>query len=101
MFLFACHHVARAHRAVLDIAALTYADTAQRRPGKAPLVFDELEVRLEYRRGVFRAEAEIRIEWIGIDDLAWIHPVIRVPYRLELAECADKVRSEHPVEQLA
>ncbi len=89
------HHVARAHGAVLFLAALADADAALGRVGEAPLVVQELEVRLDLGRVVGGAEPEVLARQVGVDHLVGVHLVVGVPDRLELAEGPDQLRPEH------
>jgi hypothetical protein len=47
------------------------------------------------------AQGQVLIEPVRLDDLARVHLVARIERRLELAERADQLRSEHPGQQLA
>ena len=89
------HHVARAHGAVLFLAALADADATLGRVGEAPLVVGELEVRLDLRRVVGGPEPEVLARQVRVDHLVRVHLVVGVPDRLELAEGPDQLGPEH------
>src|SRR5579884_250857 len=91
--------VARAHHAFL-VTARPDAEAALRRRGERAAVVVEREVRLHLARLVRRRHAQVRVERVGVGDLAGIHLVVRVPDRLELAERLDELWAEHAVEEL-
>ena len=62
-------HVARAHRPALLLAALADADAALGRVGEAAVVVGELEVRLDLRRVVVRAQPQVLARQVGVDHL--------------------------------
>ena len=48
-----------------------------------------------------RAETDVRVERVRVDDLAGVHLPVRVPDRLELPERLDQLGAEHLRQQLA
>src|SRR5690348_6434545 len=60
-----------------------------------------MEMRLRFPRAVAGAESQVLLEAVGLDDLARVHLPVWVPDRLELAESADQLFTEHFVEELA
>ena len=86
------HHVARAHRAGIVLAAFAQADAPQHRPLERSLVVRKREVRGRPLRRVVGAEPEVLGRQIGVDDLARVHLAVGIPDRLELAERAASAR---------
>ena len=80
------HHVARAHRAALDVAALAGADASGGGVGEAPAVLRVGEVRVRLGRVVFHPQLEVGHDPVGLDDLPRVHLPVGVPDRLELPE---------------
>src|SRR4029077_1521151 len=74
------------HHAAFFAAALTYADAAQSGVREAAMILRELEVSLRLPGGVVRAEAEVFVELVGIDQLAGVHLPVGIPGGLEFAE---------------
>src|SRR5690606_34119406 len=89
VLLLAEHHEARAHRPAVQAPALADADAAQRRTCEAPLVVRVAEVRHRRRRPVVRAESQVRVPGIRIDDLAGVQQPCGIPDRLEPAARLD------------
>ena len=77
--ILASHHVARAHRAGIVFSALSHTDAPFGGIGKTTLVMRELEMGLDLRRVIVRAQSQVfaRLKWI--DDLVRIHAIVRVP----------------------
>jgi hypothetical protein len=98
--LLARDHVTRAHRPALGAAALADAEAALRRRREAPAVARETEVRLDPPRAVGGPEPQVRVERVGLDQLVRVQLEVRVPDRLELAECLHELRPEHLRQQL-
>ena len=94
-------HVARAHRAVVVLAALANADAAERRLRERSVVVRELEVRAGILGLVVGAETQVLRGRVRVDQLARVHLVVRVPDRLELAECPHQLGAEHLRQQRA
>src|SRR5438067_499268 len=100
VLLLARRQVARAHDAVLGVMPAAFADPDTAYCGPVPAALRrEGEAGVEPRRTVIGAEAEIGGDRIGIDDLARVHPAVRVPDRLKLAERRDQLRTVHLDEQ--
>ena len=59
------------------------------------------ELRLQRDRLVLRPQAQVGVEGTGVDQLARVHPVLRVPRVLELAERLHQLGAEHDRQQLA
>ena len=95
MFLFARDHVARAHHAMVEAAALAHSHAPHDGALHPPLVLGELEVRRRRPLLEVGAEAEVLGRVVRRHHLAGIHLPLRVPQRLELAERADQVIAEH------
>ncbi len=93
--------VAGAHQATLFAAALAHAHAAQSGLGEAAMVGDEWEIGFRFPRRVGRAEAEVFVELVGLDQLAGIHLPFGIPGRLELAEGLEEFRAEHFLKQFA
>src|SRR5215469_5492166 len=58
-------------------------------------VFRKFEMRLRFPRFEIRPQAEIFVDGKGINDLAGIHLVPRIPDGLEFAKCLDQFGTEH------
>jgi hypothetical protein len=104
--LFVRHHEAGAHRVILRVltavpAALADTDTAQGGMRKAAVIFGELEMRHRFPGTIVRAQSQVLIDPVRLDELAGIHLPIRVPDRLELTESLDQLRPEHLLKELA
>ena len=95
------HHVARAHRPGIVLAALAQADAPEHRPLEGSLVVRKRELRRGPLRRVVGAEPEVLGRQIGVDDLARVHLAVRIPDRLELAERAHDLVAEHLRQQRA
>jgi hypothetical protein len=100
VLLLAGHHVARAHRAAALAAALANSHAAQGGVGEALLVGREPEGGGQPQRRVAGAEAQVLVQPVGVDQLARVHPALRVPDRLELGEGGHQLGAEHPGQQL-
>ena len=61
----------------------------------------ECEPGLQRNRSVFGPQAQVGVERTGVDQLAGVHPVLRVPRVLELAERLHQLGAEHDRQQLA
>src|SRR4029079_12074667 len=94
------HPIARAHRLVMMLAAIADADTAQRRAAEHAGVLRILEERhrLTWRERV--AEPQVLRGQVRIDDLARVHPALRIEDRLELAEPLNELRAAHLRQEL-
>lgn len=93
-------HVAGAHGPALGAAALADADAAHGGARELPLVVGEAEARFRLRRVEAGPDAQVLVQAVGMDDLAGIHAVQRVPQRLELLEGAHQLRAKHFGQQL-
>ena len=101
VLLVARHHVARAHRAALGPPALAHADAPEARSaGEAVLRVGIPEEGDRLGRGEVGAEAQVRVERVGFDDAPRVHPVVRIPDRLERSEGPDDPLAVHPREEL-
>jgi len=89
------HHVAGAHRPRIVLAAFAQAHAPEHRPFERSLVVGKREVRGGTKRRVVGAEPEVLRRQVGVDDLVRVQFAIRVPDRLELAERAHELGSEH------
>src|SRR4051812_6375722 len=92
--LFVSDHEAWTHRIVLAIcarlsAALTDSNATQRRMREASAVFRKLKVCFWLAGFVVRAEAEVLLKAVRLDDLARIHLPIRIPDGFELSKRLD------------
>ena len=94
------HHVARAHGAVLVLAALADPHAASRRLGEAEIVLGEREVRVGFLRPVAGPEAQILVDAVRADHLARVHLPVGIPDRLELVERVDEVLAVHERQKL-
>src|SRR5208283_4050270 len=104
--LFASRHVTGTHCLVIRTvgafpAALSYADAAQSGVGKAAVVLGKLEMSLRFPGTIADTQPEIRVEWVGVDDLAGIHLPFRVPDALEFPECVHDLLAKHDRQQFA
>src|SRR5258706_11127956 len=93
--------VARAHGGAARRAALAHADAVL--GGADEAVADlapERKDGLRRRRLVIRAEAQVRIRRVGVDELSRVHAVARIPDRLELAKRLHQLGAEHPRQEL-
>src|SRR5215203_770987 len=99
VLLLAGRHEAGAHRAAPLAAALADADAAAGGTNEAAGISWIAEGGLRTLKG--QAGTEVRVERIGIDLLAGVHPVAGVPDGLELAEGLHQLFAEHAGEQLA
>src|SRR5579864_4876449 len=81
-------------------AALSNANAAQRRMGKAAVILRILEMSRRVPWMIAGTEAQILVDAIWIDDLAGIHLPIRVPDGFEFAESFNQLWAEHFVEKL-
>ena len=86
---------ARAHRLPAEAAAFADPKAALGGLSKAAVVVRVLEVGLDVPRRVIRAEAQIGVEWVGVDDLARVHPPMRVPDGFEFTKSLDQLGAEH------
>ena len=92
MSFLARRHVRRAHRAAFVMAAFADSDASQRRPRKA-VIAAEIEMGLDLARRA--GGAQMRVQTVGGDDDAWIHPAIGIENALELGEGLDQFRPEY------
>src|SRR5207248_8897701 len=99
--LFPSHHVAGAHGAFFVFAALAHAHTARGYMREIAVVFRVRKIGFYLRRIVVSSQAQVFIQAVWINLLAWIHLPIRVPYSFELAECLNQLWPEHLDQQLA
>src|SRR5580704_4868656 len=83
VFFFAGGAVAGAHHSAFVVAALAYAYAAEGSLGQAAVVGGELEIRFRFPGRVSGAEAEVFIEFVGLDPFAGIHLPFGIPGRLE------------------
>ena len=93
--LLPCGPVARAHRPALVPAAFADADTPNSRKREAPVVLWKTEVGQWLRGLIVRAQTQILIDAVRIDDLAWIHQAVGIPDALELTERVYELWPEH------
>ena len=100
MHLLQGHHVARAHGAVLVLAALANAHAAARGLGEAGIVLREGEVRLWLERAVLGTQPQVLVDAVGPYHLARVHLPVRVPDRLELVESVDEILAVHEGQEL-
>ncbi len=93
--------IGRAHHPAGVGAAVADADTAQHGPPERVVVLREPEVRRAGERAPARAEPEVLVGPVRRDDLARVHPVVRIEQRLQLTERRDDFTAEHLRQQLA
>src|SRR5215468_5143251 len=86
VLLFKGDHVAGAHDAFVMASAFAYTDTAHGSVPEMTFIFRELEMRLGLPRMKVCSQPQIFINGKGIDDLAGIHFVLRIPDRFEFSE---------------
>ena len=101
VFFFARGAVAGAHHSAFIVAALAHAYAAQSGLGQAAVIGEKLEIRFRFPRSIVRAEAEVFVQLVRIDQLAGIHLPFRIPGRFEVAESLDEFGAEHFRQQLA
>ena len=101
VLLFERRHVARAHGAVVALAALAHPDAAQRGLGEGAAVIGELEVCGRVERVEVGAKPQVFGRLVRVDQLVGIQLVPRIPDRLELAEPFHQLRTEHLGQQRA
>lgn len=81
-------------------AAFPDADAAVCGVGERPAVTRrETEIRRRIERIVRRPFPQVDVDCIGVDDLAWIHPVLRIPDTLERAKRFDDPFAVHDRQQ--
>src|SRR5271163_4876485 len=97
MGFLARRHVRRAHRAAFVVAALADPDTSKGGAGEA-IVGAEIEMGCDRPR--YADGAQMRVEIIGGDDDAGIHPAIGIENPLELAEGLDQSGAKYFGKQL-
>jgi hypothetical protein len=88
------------HHTALFAAAFAHTHAAQRRVRQAALIERELEMRLRFPWRVVGAEAKIRVELVGLDQLAGIHLPVWIPCGLELAKRLHQFWAKHFWKQL-
>src|SRR5205085_1568240 len=98
--LLARHLEARAHRSAIGAPALADADALLHRAREAAAGRGKPEVGRWRRVVVVAAVAQVLVDAEGIDDLAGVHPAVRIPNPLELCECLNELRPEHLREHL-
>ncbi len=100
MFLLARDAEARAHRAAGQAPALAHTNATLQRAREAPAVLRKSKA--QRLRCKFEASllAQVLCGGIGVDDLAGIHPSLRVPDPLEFPEGPDELFAEHPGKEL-
>src|SRR5689334_22937919 len=85
VLFFARHHEGRTHRVLVTLAAepaaLSDADTAQRRVREAAAVVRVLEIGLERFGRIIGAEPKVLVDAVWIDDLPRVHFRVRIPDR--------------------
>ncbi len=94
-------HVAGAHAAGVDVAALPDADAAGGGLAEVVVVVGEGEVGAHRRQPRVRATAQVVGGVVRVDHLARVHHAVGVPDRLELAERPDQLLAVHRGEQRA
>src|SRR5665811_1820656 len=100
--LVAGRPVGWAHRAGIVAPAAADPDTSLCCLLERPPVPTEDELRPAQRlRPIGGAIAEVRVERVGVDELARIHPSARIEHGLELPEGVDQLGSVHPHKQFA
>ncbi len=93
--------VAWTHHSAGIVAAFADSHAAPGGRGQAAVVVGQVEVRLRLPGIVARAETQIFVEAVGIDELARIHLPIGIPERFELAESLHEFRAKHFGKQFA
>ena len=83
------------HYSAFVAAALADSDAAQRSSGQAAVVVGKFKMRHGLPGIIARAEPEIFVEAIGIDQLARIHLPVGIPKRFELAEGLHEFGAKH------
>src|SRR5204863_2431061 len=94
------HAIARTHRAAALAPALADADTPRRGEREAAAVVGKGEMGERLRRLVRRAEAEIVVNPVRIDDFARIHLSVGIPDALELPKRVHQFGTEHLRQEL-
>src|SRR5689334_20636588 len=101
VLLFPGDHVAGAHGAAIVFTALAYADAADGSLRKVPVVFRKSEISFDWCRTICCTEAQVFVEWVGVNFFARIHLPAGVPDALEFAECLHQLGTKHSDEQFA
>src|SRR5919108_3256320 len=105
MHLLARDHITRAHGILLAFAihapAFSHPYAAQRRMREAAMIFGIPEISGWIPRLIICAQAQVLVDTIWINNLAWVHLPVWVPDRLELAEGLDQFRSKHLVKEFS
>src|ERR1700674_3764355 len=86
---------ARTHDSAFVAAALADSNAAQGSGRQAAVVVGKFEMRLGLPGIIAGTEAEILVEAIRFDELAWVHLPIGIPERFELAEGLHNFRPKH------
>ena len=99
MDFLARRHVRRAHRARLGFSAFSDSDAFERRTRQSAFG-TEVEMGGDFARPIARAQLQVRVERMRIDNHARIHHRIGIEDSLEIAERADQLGPEHHRQQL-
>ena len=100
--LFPGSHEARAHGRGICLAAGAYAYAPQGRRGRASRRLPAKgKVCLRLPRFVVRAQAQVFMRLVRVDELARVHLAVRVPQAFELAEGLHEFGPEHLSQQRA
>ena len=99
MDFLARRHVRRAHRARLGLAALPDSDAFERGACESAFAV-KVEVRSDFARPIVRAQLQMRVERMRIDNHARIHHRVGIEDALEIAERVDQIGPEHHRQQL-
>src|ERR1700689_1645598 len=65
------------------------------------MIGEEFEIGFRFPWSIVRAEAEVFIELVRVDQLAGVHLPFGIPDRLEVAEGLDEFGTKHSWQQLA